>query len=218
VGLEGLEFESLVFGEGLGFEALVSETPRIRGVVSEALGLRRSWASAWASNCWARMRLIHGPTVTPQFPCLEDYGNLCVLHRMDQTLKAYPNSGDSKAFEACLYEGTCWSRRKFFLNFDEYIWAGKFLNFPAKKFRDALVARGGVDHLMRRFQWSRFGHVSDSEWSYGRPSVSVIMTANRQKLKHFRGFRSVFLGFKRTPFQLPMLTPRFPLIAYKTQT
>jgi hypothetical protein len=67
VGLGGLEFESLVFEEGLRFEALVSETPRIRGVVSEALGLRRSWALTWASSCWAHMRLIHGPTVTPNF-------------------------------------------------------------------------------------------------------------------------------------------------------
>jgi hypothetical protein len=98
----GLEFESLVFKEGLGFEALVSEMPQIRGVVSRVLGLRRSWASAWASNCCAHMRLIHGPTVTPQFPCLEDYGNFHVLRRMDQTPKAYPNSGDSKAFEVLL--------------------------------------------------------------------------------------------------------------------
>jgi hypothetical protein len=27
------------------------------------LGLRHSWASAWASNCWAHVRLIHGPTI-----------------------------------------------------------------------------------------------------------------------------------------------------------
>jgi hypothetical protein len=62
VGLGGLEFESLVFKEGLGFEALVSEMPQIRGVVSRVLGLRRSWALAWASNCCAHMRLIYGPT------------------------------------------------------------------------------------------------------------------------------------------------------------
>jgi hypothetical protein len=67
MGLRGLKFESLVFREGLGFEALVSEISQIRGVVSEVLGLRRSWASAWASNCWAHVRLIHGPTVTPNF-------------------------------------------------------------------------------------------------------------------------------------------------------
>jgi hypothetical protein len=48
------------------------------------------------------MRLIHGPTVTSQFPCLEDYGNFNVLRKMDETQKAYPNSGDSKAFEALL--------------------------------------------------------------------------------------------------------------------
>jgi hypothetical protein len=102
VGLGGLEFESLVFRESLGFEALVSEMPQIRSVVAEVLGLRCSWASAWASNCWAHVRLIHGPTVTPKFPYLEDYGNFHVSRRMDQTLKACPNSGDSKAFEALL--------------------------------------------------------------------------------------------------------------------
>jgi hypothetical protein len=74
--------------------------------VSEALGLRRSQASTWASNCWARMRLIHGPTVTPKFPCLEDYGNFCVSRRMDQTLEAYTNSGVLKALEVWSYKGT----------------------------------------------------------------------------------------------------------------
>jgi hypothetical protein len=102
MGLRGLEFESLVFREGLGFEALVSEMHQIRGVVSEVLGLRLSWVSVWVSNCWAHIKLIHGPTVTPQFPCLEDYGNFYVLRGMDQTPKAYPNSEDSKAFEALL--------------------------------------------------------------------------------------------------------------------
>jgi hypothetical protein len=79
MGLRGLEFESLVFREGLGFEALVSEMHQIRGVVSEVLGIRRSWVSVWVSNCWAHIKLIYGPTVTPQFHCLEDYGNFYVL-------------------------------------------------------------------------------------------------------------------------------------------
>jgi hypothetical protein len=52
--------------------------------------------------------------------------------------------------------------KEFFFFFVGYIWAGKILNFPAKRFRDASVAQGGFDHLMHRFQWSRFGHVSDS--------------------------------------------------------
>jgi hypothetical protein len=63
MGLRGLEFESLVFKEGLGFEALVSEMHQIRGVVSEVLGLRRFWVSVWVSNCWAHIKLIHGPTI-----------------------------------------------------------------------------------------------------------------------------------------------------------
>jgi hypothetical protein len=48
LGLRGLKFESSVFREGLEFEALVSEMPQVRGVVSKVLGPRRSWASAWA--------------------------------------------------------------------------------------------------------------------------------------------------------------------------
>jgi hypothetical protein len=62
MGLRGLEFESLIFREGLGFEALVLEMHQIQGVVSEVLGLRRSWVSVWVSNCWAHIKLIYGPT------------------------------------------------------------------------------------------------------------------------------------------------------------
>jgi hypothetical protein len=71
----------------------------------------------------------------------------------------------------------------------------KILNFPAKRFRDASVARGGFDHLMRRFRWSRFGHVSDSEWSYKQPSISVVMTSQSSVVKAFSELSKRFSGF-----------------------
>jgi hypothetical protein len=46
------------------------------------------------------------------------------------------------------------------LEFQKILWAGKFLKFLAQTFRDAWVAQGGTDHLMRRFQWSRLCHGS----------------------------------------------------------
>jgi hypothetical protein len=55
VGLRALEFESLVSRGGLRFEASVSEMSQIRGVVSE---VKRSWALAWAKNCWDHVRLL----------------------------------------------------------------------------------------------------------------------------------------------------------------
>jgi hypothetical protein len=135
---------------------------KVRGVVSEVLGPRRSWATDRAYARWAYMRLIHGPTVTPQFPCLEDYGNFHVLRRMDQTLKT-----------SCLVHGDLSVILFFFFLsffFDRYIWAGKFFNFPPKRFRDASLAQGSVGHLMHQIKWSKFSHVSKSEWSKVRPS------------------------------------------------
>jgi hypothetical protein len=72
---------------------------------------------------------------------------------------------------------------------------GKIQNFPAKRFRDASVARGGFDHLMHRFRWSRFGHVSDSEWSYEWPSISVIMTSQSSVVEAFLELSKRFSGF-----------------------
>jgi hypothetical protein len=92
---------------------------------------------------------------------------------------------------------------------------GKILNFPSQTFRDAWVARGGVDYLMRRFQWLKFGHVSDLEWSLGRPLGSVIMTGQVSGLEaFFQVFEAFFLVF----ILPPTLTPRFLYVAYITQT
>jgi hypothetical protein len=80
----------------------------------------------------------------------------------------------------------------FFFFFRGVHLGGEILNFPTKRFRDTSMARGGFDHLMRQFRWLRFGHVLDSEWSYERPSILVIMTSQSSVVeafsKHFSGF------------------------------
>jgi hypothetical protein len=87
----------------------------------------------------------------------------------------------------------------FFFFFDENIWAGKFCKFPPKRFRDAWSAREDVGHLMRRIAWSRFGHVSESEWSKGgchnyRPDVGSRSVFGDYEAS-FNVFQSVFSGF-----------------------
>jgi hypothetical protein len=77
------------------------------------------------------MRLIHGPTVTPQFPYLEDEGNFNVLRRMDQTQKDDSNPGDSKAFEALLVQGYFVDRSSFFFFF--FFLGRKFFEFSCQK-------------------------------------------------------------------------------------
>jgi hypothetical protein len=76
---------------------------------------------------------------------------------------------------------------------------GKFLNSRQKKISGLFVNRGNVDHLMRRIAWSKFGHVSESEWSKGgchnyRPDVG-----SRSIFGNYEGsfsvLRSVFSGF-----------------------
>jgi hypothetical protein len=57
---------------------------QIQDVVLEARGLEKfsgsnlNGLSHGPVSGWAGVRLIHDPTVTPQFPCPEDYGNSSV--------------------------------------------------------------------------------------------------------------------------------------------
>jgi hypothetical protein len=88
---------------------------------------------------------------------------------------------------------------EFFFFFFENTLGGKIFEFPPKRFRDSWLARGDVDHLMRRIAWSRFGHVSESEWSKGgchnyRPDVgSRSIFGNYEAF--FSVLRSVFSRF-----------------------
>jgi hypothetical protein len=49
-----------------------SRRSRIRVLGLRDAGPKTVWASNWVSGRWASKRLIHDPTVTPQFPCLRD--------------------------------------------------------------------------------------------------------------------------------------------------
>ena len=45
------------------------------------MGFNFPWLWLGLVNHWAYQRLIHDPTVTPKFPCLDDYGNSNVLKK-----------------------------------------------------------------------------------------------------------------------------------------
>jgi hypothetical protein len=157
------------------------------------------------------MRLIHDPTVTPQFPCLEDYGTSSVLEewiklsRHTQILRhGWSSSHDrirglvEKINLGMAEAGNSWVSKIF--------WAGKFLKFPAKFVQDAWVARGGVEYLMRRFSFSRLCHVSVLEWPVERLSVvSHNYWPDVEKSRHF-------FGFSRYVSSLPFFKPRRRLI------
>jgi hypothetical protein len=86
----------------------------------------------------------------------------------------------------------------FFFFLREHL-GGKIFEFLPKRFRDAWLARGDVGHLMRRIAWSRFGHVSESEWSKGdrhnyRPDVGSRSIFGDYEAS-FSVFRSTFFGF-----------------------
>jgi hypothetical protein len=68
------------------------------------------------------MRLIHGPTVTPQFPYLEDLWKFSCLME---------NGSNSNNMSICTWG---FAGFFFFFFFDEYVWAGKFLNSRQKDF------------------------------------------------------------------------------------
>jgi hypothetical protein len=116
------------------------------------------------------MRLIHGPTVTPQFPCLEDYGNFHVFWRMDQTLKtSWLVHGDLSVF---------------FFFFRRVHLGGKIFEFPVKK-------------ISRRFAGPRRRRSfnAPNQVVEARPRVevgvveraAVIMTGQPSKVEAFSG-------------------------------
>jgi hypothetical protein len=89
----------------------------------------------------------------PNFLVDKTYGNFRALRRTGQTFL------HADSYIRGLVEF-------FFFFFFRVHLSGKiFFEFPPKRFRDAWLARG---HLMRRIAWSRFGHVSESEWPNGR--------------------------------------------------
>jgi hypothetical protein len=121
----------------------------------------------------------------PNFLVYKTYGNFRALWRTGQT-----------SLHADSYTGTLLS---FFFFFFENTLGGKIFEFPPKRFRDSWLARGDVDHLMHRIAWSRFGHVSESEWSKGgyhnyRPDVGS-RSVFRNYEASFSVLRSVFSGF-----------------------
>jgi hypothetical protein len=131
------------------------------------LGQKRSWASNRVSACWASRRLIHDPTVTPQFPCLEDLWKFsCVMENGSNSQNMLTRTRGLVGFPSSLFFFFFF----FFFFFRRVHLGGKIFEFPPKRFRDVWLARGDIRHLMRRSVWSRFGHVSKSEWSKGRLS------------------------------------------------
>ena len=152
-------------------------------------------------NYWAWQRLIHGPTVTPQFPCFEDYGNSNVPEKMDQTFEAHPNFGTWMVLEAWLNSRPC-RKNKFRLN-----QGWKILNFEN--------ILGGKNFEFCRPNFLR--HCSRPRWSFNvlirvvevRPRVglrlvaraacrvSVIMTGQASDFEAFLEFRE--LSFQPFP-------------------
>ena len=122
LGYKGLEFGGLepvgLDPIGLEFESLVS-VARARDLMGSDFS--RLWLGL--ENYWAFQRLIHDPTVTHQFLCLDDYGNSNILKKWIKLSRPtlFPRLGLLSRLDRVPRS----SRKNKF----QRTWGGKILNF-----------------------------------------------------------------------------------------
>ena len=97
------------------------------------------------------------------------------LDKVGQPFEAFPNSGAWLFLKVGPILRPSW-KNEFWHDWGEKnfeiqnILDGKFFENCCPNFRDAWVPQGHVDPAVRWFQWSRFDHVSASEWLYSQLS------------------------------------------------